>query len=49
MLEENNQEELIVSRLKEYEESEKFIFDEEFENFEFYHCLLCVFGQMIER
>jgi len=49
LFEENNEEELIVSRLNEYEENEKIIFDEEFENLEFYHCFLCLFGQMIER
>lgn len=46
---ENHQEEIIVDRLKEYEENEKIIFDEEFENTEFYQCLLFLFGELMER
>lgn len=46
---ENNQEELIVDRLREYEENEKIIFDEEFENTDFYNSLLYLFGKMMER
>lgn len=46
---ENHQEEIIVDRLKEYEENEKIIFDEEFENTEFYQCLFFLFGELMER
>lgn len=49
MFEESKEEELLVARLKEFEENEKIIFDEEFESQEFHFCLFCLFGQMIER
>ena len=49
IFESNNEEEPIVEKLKEYEENEKIIFDEEFENTEFYQCLLSLFGRMLER
>ena len=47
--EETGEDDLLVSRLKHYSEAEQIIFDEEFDNSDFFLCLLCLFGQMIER